>query len=38
MIPPPSSFGIEDHVWIGSRVFLLPGVRIGNHALDPHSC
>jgi acetyltransferase-like isoleucine patch superfamily enzyme len=24
---------IEDHVWIGSKVVILPGVRIGSHAV-----
>jgi acetyltransferase-like isoleucine patch superfamily enzyme len=24
---------IEDHVWIGSRAVILPGVRIGSHAV-----
>jgi acetyltransferase-like isoleucine patch superfamily enzyme len=23
---------IEDHVWIGSRVVILPGVRVGHHS------
>jgi acetyltransferase-like isoleucine patch superfamily enzyme len=38
MIPPSAHFGIEDHVWISSRVFILPGVRIGHHSQDLHSC
>jgi maltose O-acetyltransferase len=24
---------IEDHVWIGSKTVILPGVRIGSHAV-----
>jgi acetyltransferase-like isoleucine patch superfamily enzyme len=30
--PPPAPVIIEDHVWIGSRAIILPGVRIGRHA------
>ena len=31
--PPSNPVVIEDHVWIGSRVSILPGVRIGHHAV-----
>jgi acetyltransferase-like isoleucine patch superfamily enzyme len=31
MLPPSDPVVIEDHVWIGSRVCILPGVRIGHH-------
>jgi acetyltransferase-like isoleucine patch superfamily enzyme len=31
MLPPSEPVVIEDHVWIGSRVCILPGVRIGHH-------
>ena len=30
--PPAAPVIIEDHVWIGSNVIILPGVRIGCHA------
>jgi tetrahydrodipicolinate N-acetyltransferase len=30
--PPAAPVIIEDHVWIGSRAIILPGVRIGRHA------
>jgi acetyltransferase-like isoleucine patch superfamily enzyme len=30
MILPSAPVGIEDHVWIGSRVSILTGVRIGH--------
>jgi hypothetical protein len=32
MLPPSDPVVIEDHVWIGSRVCILPGVRIGHHS------
>ena len=32
MLPPSEPVVIEDHVWIGSRVCVLPGVRIGHHS------
>jgi acetyltransferase-like isoleucine patch superfamily enzyme len=32
MLPPSEPVVIEDHVWIGSRVCILPGVRIGQHS------
>ena len=32
-LPPSKSVVIEDHVWIGARVIVLPGVRIGHHAV-----
>jgi acetyltransferase-like isoleucine patch superfamily enzyme len=32
MLPPSDPVVIEDHVWIGSRVCVLPGVRIGHHS------
>jgi acetyltransferase-like isoleucine patch superfamily enzyme len=32
MLPPSEPVAIEDHVWIGSRVCILPGVRIGHHS------
>jgi acetyltransferase-like isoleucine patch superfamily enzyme len=31
--PPPAQTVIEDHVWIGSRVTILPGVRVGRHSV-----
>jgi len=31
-LPPSAPVVIEDHVWIGSRVIILPGVHIGHHA------
>jgi maltose O-acetyltransferase len=31
--PPPAQVIIEDHVWIGSRAIILPGVRIGHHSV-----
>jgi acetyltransferase-like isoleucine patch superfamily enzyme len=31
--PPPAQVTIEDHVWIGSRVVILPGVSIGHHSV-----
>jgi len=33
MAPPPAQVIIEDHVWIGSRVTILPGVHIGQHSV-----
>jgi tetrahydrodipicolinate N-acetyltransferase len=32
MLPPPDPVVIEDHVWIGSHVCILPGVRVGHHS------
>jgi acetyltransferase-like isoleucine patch superfamily enzyme len=32
MLPPSEPVVIEDHLWIGSRVCILPGVRIGHHS------
>jgi len=32
-IAPSSPVTIEDHVWIGSRVIILPGVSIGHHSV-----
>jgi len=31
--PVPAQVTIEDHVWIGSRVVILPGVSIGHHSV-----
>ena len=31
--PPPAQVTIEDHVWIGSRVIILPGVFVGHHSV-----
>jgi acetyltransferase-like isoleucine patch superfamily enzyme len=31
--PAPAQVTIEDHVWIGSRVVILPGVSIGHHSV-----
>ena len=31
--PSPAQVTIEDHVWIGSRVVILPGVSIGHHSV-----
>jgi acetyltransferase-like isoleucine patch superfamily enzyme len=31
--PPPEQVIIEDHVWIGSRVIILPGVLVGHHSV-----
>ena len=31
--PPPAPVIIEDHVWIGSRVIILPGVFVGHHSV-----
>jgi acetyltransferase-like isoleucine patch superfamily enzyme len=33
VVPPPARVIIEDHVWIGSRVVVLPGVFIGHHSV-----
>jgi maltose O-acetyltransferase len=33
LLPPSKPVVIEDHVWIGSRVIVLPGVHIGHHAV-----
>jgi acetyltransferase-like isoleucine patch superfamily enzyme len=32
ILPPSRAVVIEDHVWIGSHVCILPGVRIGHHS------
>jgi acetyltransferase-like isoleucine patch superfamily enzyme len=32
-LPASSPVVIEDYVWIGSRALILPGVRIGHHAV-----
>ena len=32
-VPPSAPVIIEDHVWIGSRVIILPGVSIGHHSV-----
>lgn len=32
-VPPSYPVVIEDHVWIGSKVLILPGVRIGSRAV-----
>ena len=31
--PPPAPVIIEDHVWIGSRVIILPGLFVGHHSV-----
>jgi acetyltransferase-like isoleucine patch superfamily enzyme len=31
--PPSAAVTIEDHVWIGSHVIILPGVSIGQHSV-----
>jgi maltose O-acetyltransferase len=31
--PPSAPVIIEDHVWIGSRVIILPGVLVGRHSV-----
>jgi acetyltransferase-like isoleucine patch superfamily enzyme len=31
-LPPSAPVVVEHHVWIGSRVIILPGVHIGHHA------
>jgi acetyltransferase-like isoleucine patch superfamily enzyme len=33
VVPPPAEVIIEDHVWIGSRVIILPGVVVGHHSV-----
>jgi acetyltransferase-like isoleucine patch superfamily enzyme len=33
MLPTSAPVVVEDYFWIGSRVFILRGVRIGHHAL-----
>jgi maltose O-acetyltransferase len=33
LVPPPTPVTIEDHVWIGSRVIILPGISIGHHSV-----
>jgi acetyltransferase-like isoleucine patch superfamily enzyme len=33
VVPPPAEVTIEDHVWIGSRVVILPGVFVGHHSV-----
>jgi len=33
VVPPSAPVLIEDHVWIGSRVIILPGVFIGHHSV-----
>lgn len=33
LAPPPAPVIIEDHVWIGSRAIILPGISIGHHAV-----
>jgi maltose O-acetyltransferase len=33
VLPPSAPVIIEDGVWIGSRVVILPGVRIGHHSV-----
>jgi acetyltransferase-like isoleucine patch superfamily enzyme len=32
-VPPPAPVIIEDHVWIGSRAIILPGVVVGHHSV-----
>jgi acetyltransferase-like isoleucine patch superfamily enzyme len=32
MLPPSDRVLIEDHVWIGSHVCILPGIRVGHHS------
>jgi acetyltransferase-like isoleucine patch superfamily enzyme len=32
-LPPSEPVVVEDHVWIGSKVTILPGVRIGSRAV-----
>jgi maltose O-acetyltransferase len=32
-LPPSKPVVIEDNVWIGSKVVILPGVRIGSRAV-----
>src|SRR3974390_805125 len=33
VVPPSAPVVIEDHVWIGSRAIILPGVCIGQHSV-----
>jgi acetyltransferase-like isoleucine patch superfamily enzyme len=33
LAPPPAPVVIEDHVWIGSRAIILPGISIGHHSV-----
>ena len=33
LAPPPAQVVVDDHVWIGSRVTILPGVFVGHHAV-----
>jgi maltose O-acetyltransferase len=33
LAPPAAPVIIEDHVWIGSRVIILPGISIGHHSV-----
>lgn len=33
LAPPPAPVIIEDYVWIGSRVIILPGISIGHHSV-----
>jgi len=33
LAPPPAPVIIEDHVWIGSRAIVLPGISIGHHSV-----
>jgi acetyltransferase-like isoleucine patch superfamily enzyme len=33
LAPAPAPVTIEDHVWIGSRVTILPGISIGHHSV-----
>ena len=33
LAPPPAPVIIEDHVWIGSRAIILPGISIGHHSV-----
>jgi acetyltransferase-like isoleucine patch superfamily enzyme len=33
VMPPSAPVIIEDHVWIGSRVIILPGVFVGHHSV-----
>jgi maltose O-acetyltransferase len=31
--PPPRAVSIGNDVWIGTRVIILPGVRVGDHCI-----
>jgi maltose O-acetyltransferase len=33
MVPPSAPVTIEDHVWIGSRAIILPGLCVGHHSV-----